>query len=160
MFFFLTLGTSRQAKAQYDPVKVNPKADKLYLLYQQHAADEKFLEGIATLQQAVALDKNFEDAWLSIAGMYTELKNYQAASTVDEAHRIARSIDSIYFKDYSLTYSINLAGLGKFKEALAAVEDFKSVPNLHESSLRAAAYRKQILSVRHRLCCKKKSFHL
>ena len=127
-----------QARAQYDPAKVNPKAAKLYLVSQQQAADDKFLEGIATLQQAVALDKNFEDAWLSIAGMYTELKDYQAA--VDN-YRIARSIDSIYFKDYSLTYSINLAGLGKFKEALAAVEDFKSVPNLHESSLRAAAYR-------------------
>jgi outer membrane protein OmpA-like peptidoglycan-associated protein len=126
------------SNAQYDPAKVNPKAAKLYLLSQQQASDEKFLDGIETLRQAVAIDKNFEDAWLSIAGMYTELKNYQAA--VDN-YRIARSIDSIYFKDYSLTYSINLAGLGKFQEALAAVEDFKSVPNLHESSLRAAAYR-------------------
>ena len=62
-----------------------------------------------------------------MAGMYGELKNYQAA--VDN-YKIARSIDSIYFKDYSLSYSINLAGLGKFEEALAAVNDFKVIPNL------------------------------
>jgi outer membrane protein OmpA-like peptidoglycan-associated protein len=127
-----------QAKCQYDPAKVNPKAAKLYLLSQQQASDDKFREGIETLKQAVAIDSKFEDAWLSIAGMYTELKNYQAA--VDN-YRIARSIDSIYFKDYSLTYSINLAGLGKFEEALAAVNDFKTVPGLHESSIRSAAFR-------------------
>ena len=141
MRFFYTclfLFSVIQAKSQYDPAKVNPKAAKLYLLSQQQAADDKFREGIETLKQAVAIDSKFEDAWLSIAGMYTELKNYQAA--VDN-YKIARSIDSIYFKDYSLTYSINLAGLGKFEEALAAVNDFKTVPGLHESSLRSAAFR-------------------
>jgi outer membrane protein OmpA-like peptidoglycan-associated protein len=133
-FFLLFI----RAEAQYDPAKVNKKAAKLYLQSQQQAGDDKFLEGIESLKQAVAIDSRFEDAYLSMAGMYGELKNYQAA--VDN-YKIAKKIDSIYFNDYSLSYSINLAGLGKFDEALAAVKDFKSVPNLNESSLRAAAYR-------------------
>jgi Tfp pilus assembly protein PilF len=118
--------------------KSDKKAAKLYLLSQQQAGDDKFLEGIESLKQAVAIDNRFEDAYLSMAGMYGELKNYQAAVN---NYRIARTIDSLYFKDFSLSYSINLAGLGKFEEALAAVEDFKSIPNLNESSLRSAAYR-------------------
>lgn len=124
--------------AQYDPAKVDKKAAKYYLQSQQQAGDDNFLAGIESLKQAVAIDKQFEDAWLSMAGMYGELKNYQAA--VDN-YRIARSIDSNYFKDYSLSYSINLAGLGRFEEALVAVNEFKSIPNLNASSLRSAAYR-------------------
>src|SRR5664279_742649 len=125
-------------QAQYDPAKVDKKAAKLYLQSQQQAGDDNFAAGIESLKQAVAIDNRFEDAWLSMAGMYGELKNYQAA--VDN-YQIARSIDSIYFKDYSLSYSIDLAGLGKFEEALAAINEFKSIPNLNESSLRSAAYR-------------------
>ena len=125
-------------KAQYDPAKVDKKAAKLYLRSQQEAGDDNFLAGIESLKQAVAIDSRFEDAWLSMAGMYGELKNYQAA--IDN-YRMARSIDSMYFKDYSLSYSINLAGLGKFEEALDAVNEFKSIPNLNASSLRSAAYR-------------------
>ncbi|HEY4966263.1 MAG TPA: OmpA family protein [Puia sp.] len=125
-------------QAQYDPAKVDKKAAKLYLQSQQQAGDDNFAAGIESLKQAVAIDNRFEDAWLSMAGMYGELKNYQAA--VDN-YQIARSIDSIYFKDYSLSYSIDLAGLGRFEDALAAVNDFKSIPNLNTSSLRSAAYR-------------------
>jgi outer membrane protein OmpA-like peptidoglycan-associated protein len=125
-------------QAQYDPAKVDKKAAKLYIQSQQQAGDDNFLAGIESLKQAVAIDSRFEDAWLSMAGMYGELKNYQAA--IDN-YRIARAIDSIYFKDFSLSYSINLAGLGKFEEALAAVNDFKTIPNLNTSSLRSAAYR-------------------
>jgi outer membrane protein OmpA-like peptidoglycan-associated protein len=127
-----------RVQAQYDPAKVDKKAAKFYLQSQQQAGDDNFLAGIESLKQAVAIDSRFEDAWLSMAGMYGELKNYQAA--VDN-YRIARAIDSGYFKDFSLSYSINLAGLGKFDEALAAVNDFKTIPNLNASSLRSAAYR-------------------
>ena len=127
-----------QAQAQYDPSKVDKKAAKYYLQSQQQAGDDNFPAGIESLKKAVAIDSRFEDGWLSMAGMYGELKNYQAA--VDN-YQIARAIDSIYFKDFSLSYSINLAGLGKFEECPSAVNDFKSIPNLNASSLRAAAYR-------------------
>jgi tetratricopeptide (TPR) repeat protein len=135
LFFLLIIF---RVQAQYDPSKVDKKATKYYFLSQQQAGDDNFLAGIESLKQAVAIDPRFEDGWLSMAGMYGELKNYQAAVN---NYQIARAIDSIYFKDYSLSYSINLAGLGKFEEALAAVNDFKSIPNLNASSLRSAAYR-------------------
>jgi outer membrane protein OmpA-like peptidoglycan-associated protein/tetratricopeptide (TPR) repeat protein len=134
LFFLLTM----RAQAQYDPAKVDKKAAKLYLQSQQQAGDDKFQEGIESLRQAVAIDNRFEDAYLSMAGMFVELKNYQEAVV---HYKIAQSIDSIYFKDYSLSFSIALAGLGKFDEALAAVNNFKSIPNLNESSLRSAAHR-------------------
>jgi len=127
-----------RATAQYDPARVDKKAVKLYMQSQQLAADDQFEKGIEALRQAVAIDNRYEDAYLSMAGMYSELKNYQGA--VDN-YRIARSIDSVYAQEYSLSYSINLAGLGKFEEAIAAVNDFKSIPNLNESSRRSAAYR-------------------
>ena len=126
------------ANAQYDPAKVDKRAVKFYDLSQEQGRNDQFREGIESLKKAVSIDKRYEDAYLSMAGMYSELKNYQAA--VDN-YKIAKSIDSLYFIDYSLSYSINLAGLGKFEEALAAVNDFKSIPNLRESSQRSAAYR-------------------
>jgi outer membrane protein OmpA-like peptidoglycan-associated protein len=126
------------ALGQYDPAKVNKKAVQYYNRSQILGADDKFKEGIESLKEAVAIDNRYEDAWLSLAGMYSELKNYQEA--VDN-YKIAKAIDSIYFLDYNLTYSINLAGLGRFEEALQVLHDFSSIPNLNESSLRSAAYR-------------------
>jgi outer membrane protein OmpA-like peptidoglycan-associated protein/tetratricopeptide (TPR) repeat protein len=134
LFCLLMLRT----QGQYDPAKADKKAVKLYNLSQLQAGDDKFSDGIESLKKAVAIDNRYEDAYLSMAGMYSELKNYQAA--VDN-YKIAKSIDSLYFIDYSLSYSINLAGLGKFEEALAAVKDFQSIPNLNESSRRLAAGR-------------------
>ncbi len=60
---------------------------------------------IALLQQCIALDKNYVDAYLSIAGVYAELKDHgQSVRYYEEA--IAR--DSSYTLDYKLPYSINL----------------------------------------------------
>ena len=131
---FLFLLTS-QVRAQYDPSKIDPKAVKLFDRANQLAYDDKLKEGIETLQKAVAIDNRYEDAYLSMAGMYVELKNYQEAYV---NFKTARSIDSIYFKDFSLGFSISLAGLGRFDEALVAVNDFYSIPNLKESSRRLA----------------------
>src|SRR6201994_766605 len=134
LFTFLII----QAQAQYDPAKIDKKAVQLFDRSMIEGRNGELKEGLELLKEAVAIDSHYADAYLSMAGMYTELKDYQAA--IDN-YKIARSIDSIYFKDYSLSYSITLAGLGKFEEALAAVNDFKSIPTLHESSQRAADYR-------------------
>jgi outer membrane protein OmpA-like peptidoglycan-associated protein len=127
-----------RSEAQYDPSKIDKKAVQLFDLSMEQGRDGNLQEGIATLKKAVAIDPGYADAYLSMAGMYTELKNYQAA--VDN-YRIAKSIDSIYFTDYNLSYSLPLAGLGKFEEALSAVIIFQTIPSLHESSIRSAAYR-------------------
>src|SRR5882724_1482254 len=98
------------ARAQYDPAKVNKKAAALYSKALDLARDDKFKEGIDLLKQSVAIDKNYAEAYLSMAGMYGELKNYQDA--IDNYEK-AKNIDSAYFKDYNLPYSINLAGKGE-----------------------------------------------
>ena len=127
-----------RAEAQYDPAKINRKAIQLFDISIQQGRDGNLQEGIESLKKAIAADSSYEDAYLSLAGMYTELKSYQLA--VDN-YKIAKAIDSFYFRDYSLSYSIPLAGLGRFEDALEAVRNFQSTPNLHESSLRAADYR-------------------
>src|ERR1700676_4257402 len=134
LFFLLMI----RAEAQYDPAKADKKAVQLFNISMEQGRDGNLREGIISLKKAVSIDSRYADAYLSMAGMYTDLKNYQAA--VDN-YKIAKSIDSVYFNDFNLSYSISLAGLGKFEEALAAVNDFKSIPTLHESSIRSADYR-------------------
>ena len=141
--FVLLLFFIQFARAQYDPSKVNKKAASLYLKALELARDEHFKEGIDLLKQAVNADKNYEEAYLSMAGMYGELKNYQDA--IDNYEK-AKAIDSAYFKDYNLPYSINLAGKGQFEKALSAVNDFLTIPNLNETSIKAAEYRKKCYS--------------
>ena len=137
LLFFLT-GTL--AKAQYNPDKVNKKAAQLYSKALELAQGDDFKGGIAALQQAVGIDKNFEEAYLSMAGMYGELKDYQNA--IDNYEK-AKAIDSDYFKDYNLPYSINLAGKGDFQRALDAVSVFLTVTDLNETSKKAGEYRQK-----------------
>jgi len=126
-------------QAQYDPSKVSKKAVQLYVKALDLARDDRFKEGIDLLQQAIKVDPKYVDAYLSVAGMYGELKNYQAA--IDHYEK-ARAIDSSYFVDYNLPYSINLAGKGEFDKALDAVNAFLNIPNLNDNSIKAGQYRK------------------
>ncbi len=135
IFSFLFSFLFIRVHAQYDPAKADKKAVKLYLKSQQEAGDDNFPLAIETLKKAVAIDNQYEDAFLAMAGMYSELKNYQ--SSVDN-YKLAEAIDPIYAASYNLNYSINLAGLGKFDEALAMINAFKTIPDLNQSSLRMA----------------------
>ena len=127
--------------AQYDPDKVNKKAVQLYnKALQQATGDDDLKSGIATLEQAIRIDKNYEEAYLSMAGMYAEMKNYQAA--IDNYEK-AKAIDSNFFLDYSLPYSIDLAGTGNFDKALRAIDRFLTIPNLNETSRKAGEYRQR-----------------
>lgn len=128
------------ATGQYDPSRVGKKAMTLFEQALEKARDGDFNAGIKVLQQAVKVDPRFADAYLSMAGMYGELKAYDSAIA---NYVRARAIDSIYFKDYNLPYSINLAGKGRFEEAIAALDDFVTIPNLNTSSIKAADYRKK-----------------
>jgi len=126
--------------AQYRPEKINKKAVRLYSKAIELAESNDFKGGIGVLQEAVKIDAGYADAYLSIAGMYGELKDYQGA--IDNYEK-ARAIDSNYFLDYNLPYSINLAGKGEFEKALAAVERFLTVTNLNEQSRKAGEYRQK-----------------
>ncbi len=135
-FFFLTV----QTRAQYDPEKVNKQAARLHSKALELAEGDNNNEAIQAWQQALAIDPRFEDAFLSLAGMYGQLKNYPLALVNFEK---ARAIDSNYFKEFNLSYSIDLAGVGNFQAAMDAVTTFLSIPNLNERSRNAGEYRRQ-----------------
>ena len=136
----LLVTTATRTFAQYNPDKVNKKAAQLYSKALEQAQNDDFKNAIETLKQSVNIYPGFEDAWLSMAGMYGELKNYGGAI---ESYEKARAIDSNYFKDYNLPYSINLAGKGDFATALQAVSIFLTVTNLNETSRKAGEYRQR-----------------
>ncbi len=134
------LSNTHTALAQYDPARVNKKAAQYYSKALELAQGGDFKSGIGTLELAVKADPRFEEAYLSMAGMYGELKNYQEAIVNYEK---ARAIDSNFFRDYNLPYSINLAGKGEFGKALDAVNIFLTIPNLNETSIKAGEYREK-----------------
>ena len=140
LLFLPALLALAPVRAQYDPDKVNKKAVVLYnKALQQAAGDGDLKAGIATLEQAVRIDKSYEEAYLSMAGMYGEMKNYHAA--IDNYEK-AKAIDSNFFLDYNLPYSIDLAGIGNFDKALQAIDNFLTIPNLNETSRKAGEYRR------------------
>lgn len=134
IFILLSIGAS----AQYDPARVGRKAQALYQQALKKAEDGDFKEGIALLGKAVSIDPRYLDAYLSIAGIYGEMKNYQQA--IDNYEK-AFAIDSNYAKDYNLPYSIDLAGKGEFEKAVHAIQTFLSIPDLNERGRKAAEYR-------------------
>src|ERR1700722_13829148 len=140
LLIILLLLAARLTQAQYNPDKVNKKAAQYYSKALELAQNDDFKGGIEALQQAVRIDNTYEEAYLSMAGMYGELKDYQGA--IDNYEK-ARSIDSTYFMDYNLPYSINLAGKGAFEQALAAVGSFLTVSDLNETSRKAGESRQR-----------------
>src|SRR6187551_118226 len=85
-------------QAQYNPAKVNKKAVQLYQKAMGLAQTDELQASIETLRQAVRIDSSYEEAYLSIAGMYGSFKDYQAA--VDNYEK-AKAIDSNFFIDYN-----------------------------------------------------------
>jgi len=118
----------------------NPKALKKYNEALVALEDNRSAEGIALLGNALQIDSNFIDAYLSLAGALGNTKQYKKAVTVYERARLK---DSIYFTPYLLPYAINLAGLGQFEEALAAIKKFLTLDGLSGRSLKAAQYRQK-----------------
>ena len=118
----------------------NKKAAEAYENAMLQLRDGLIKDAIPLLGKAIEYDPKFIDAYLSLAGVYGELKNY--AKSI-EFYDKAKGLDSAYFKYYYLPYSINLAGLGKFDEALNATNLFLAIPNLNDKSIKSAQYRKQ-----------------
>ncbi|HUQ67034.1 MAG TPA: OmpA family protein [Flavitalea sp.] len=121
-------------------IAARKKAEILYNQALTKASDGEYHEGIKMLNDAIKLDPYFFDAYLTLGGIYGELKEY--TSSVKNYEK-ARTIDSLNFKDYALPYSINLAGLGQFQKALDAVKNFLSISDLNASGRKAGEYRKR-----------------
>jgi outer membrane protein OmpA-like peptidoglycan-associated protein/tetratricopeptide (TPR) repeat protein len=113
----------------YDPEKVNKKAQELYQQAMERAQEGNIASATGILLKCVELDNKFVDAFLSLAAAYSQLKNYNTSIRYYEQ---AFAIDSVYTISYKLPYSVNLAGIGEFEKALAAVNQllaWKFSPN-------------------------------
>ncbi|HLY69423.1 MAG TPA: hypothetical protein VKR53_06815, partial [Puia sp.] len=117
LLFIFLLFSFYISNAQYNPDKIAKSAIKLYVKArdQATAGSANFPQVIALLREAVKIDSNYEEAYLSLGGIFQELKNYNEAILNFEK---AKNIDSNYFLDYNLSYSICLAGKGEFNKAL------------------------------------------
>jgi outer membrane protein OmpA-like peptidoglycan-associated protein/tetratricopeptide (TPR) repeat protein len=130
-----------QSKSQwYDPEKVDHKANTIYSLGINKAQNEEYSTAIKMINEALKIEPKFVDAYLSLAGIDANLKNY--SSSVSNFEK-AFSLDSVYSNYYLLPYSISLAGCGRFDEALRAVNSFLMNPKLNERSIKSGEFRKK-----------------
>lgn len=123
----------------YDPEKVNPKATAIYEQAYNEAKEGKYDLSIQHINEAIKLDAKFVDAYLSIAGIYADKKDYQNSITNFEK---GFALDSVYARHYLLPWSISLAGTGQFEKALQAVNKFLLIDKLNEQSKKAGNFRK------------------
>ncbi len=137
IFLFLS---SLSVFGQYDPSKINKKAIADYNAALEKAQDGHFDLALGLLQQAIEKAPEYVDAYLSMAGIFGQLKNYEQSTLWYEK---AFSLDSTYTADYLLPYSINLAGLGQFEKALTHINLLLARQTLGTTTRKAAEYRKK-----------------
>ena len=73
--FFISITVNAQ---WYDPQKVNKKAYSVYETAYQNAVDQNYTDAIANINKAIAIDPKFVEAYLSLGGIYADLKQYDS----------------------------------------------------------------------------------
>jgi len=140
LLIFLSGYTLIQAQG-YNPSKINKKALEFYQLAIERAEEGQYAESISALHKSIEADSRYVDAYLSLAGVYGQMKNYNSSV---EFYEKAFSLDPQYTSEYKLPYSINLAGLGRFDDALKTINEFLSDPRIkNPNSIKAGEYRKR-----------------
>jgi outer membrane protein OmpA-like peptidoglycan-associated protein/tetratricopeptide (TPR) repeat protein len=140
-FTFSLLHFSIVSAQPYDPSKVNKKVVQLYNQAIERAQDGNLIHAVGLLKQCIEQDNKYLDAYLSLAGVYGQLKNYKNSV---ECYEKAFVQDTNYTMDYKLPYSIQLAGLGEFEKALDVINELlEKKPPKNENSLKACQYRKR-----------------
>jgi outer membrane protein OmpA-like peptidoglycan-associated protein/tetratricopeptide (TPR) repeat protein len=141
LFSILFLLGAFVAQAQwYSYDKVGKKPIGFYTQAIEKAQDRDFKAAVPLLQKAIAEDARFVDAYLSLGGIYGEMKDYANSQLQYEK---AFALDSAYTRPYRLPYAINCAGAGLFEKALAATNAFLTTPGLNETSIKSGEYRKK-----------------
>lgn len=142
LWYFICFSCTCNLFAQsYDPARVDKKAFTFYNQAMEKAQGGQLEEAADLLQKAIQTDNTYLDAYLSLAGVYGQQKNYKAST---EFYEKAFARDPGYTIEYKLPYSINLAGLGEFEKALQAINDLlEKNPPRNSTSLKAAEYRKR-----------------
>ena len=128
------------AGAQSDKSKIDKKAVEAYNKGLQKIDENKYKDAVESFGEAIKQDPNYIDAYLSLAGVYGQLKQHALCI---ENYEKAFSLDSNYTSDLRLPYSINLAGDGQFEKALQTINALLSRTDLSANTKKAALYRKQ-----------------
>lgn len=126
--------------SQYDVSKINKKAVDAYNKGIEKAQDGKYDDAIGSMQEAINRDPKYIDAYLSLAGIYGQIKNRSLSVLTYEK---AFALDSNYTSDYRLPYSINLAGIGDFEKALTTINALLSRTSISPNTKKAATYRQK-----------------
>lgn len=134
---FCTLSSSAQ---WYDPQKVNTKLGYKYGEAINEARVKNYTRALQLLDECIATDSKFVDAYLSKAGVFSEQKKYKQATAF---YRKAIELDSVYCVTFLLPISVAYAGNGDFENALTAINRFLQKPNLNERTVKSAEYRKR-----------------
>lgn len=106
---------------EYRPEKISRKAVQLYEKAYEKASAGQSKEAISLLQEATDADENYADAWLALAKLQSEQKNYSYSVI---CFRRSMAIDINYTKPHLLSYAISLAGTGDFNKALEMTNRF------------------------------------
>lgn len=122
------------------PNKIHSKAEQLFNNGISKTQELDYKEAINLFRQATEKDTNFVAAFLSLAGVYGQIKEHNQATHFYETAFLK---DSATTKLYQLPYAISLAGKGEFEKALQAVNNYLANPNLGINSRKAGDYRKK-----------------
>ncbi|RYY95115.1 MAG: flagellar motor protein MotB, partial [Chitinophagaceae bacterium] len=126
------------ASAQYDPSRISKKAVEAYQKALMKIDESKWDDALDQLKEAVRRDPNYLEAYVSLAGLYSQLKDRPRSI---EQYEKAFAIDSSYLVEIRLPYAIALAGNGQFEKALAVVEDLAQRTRISNATRKAAEYR-------------------
>ena len=141
ILLFIAVFTSILSSAQYDPGKINKKAVESYEKAMEKIMEEKYHDAIESLKEAISRDPKYMDAYLSLGGVYGQLKDPQQSIEVYEK---AFLIDSNYIPGYvRLSYAVSLAELGQFEKALQLTHSVLALSKLDERTRKAAEYRRR-----------------
>jgi outer membrane protein OmpA-like peptidoglycan-associated protein/tetratricopeptide (TPR) repeat protein len=141
ILFIILFASSLSAKAQwYDADKMPAKAQMVYSGAIQALQDGEWQNAKILLNRAISMDGRYIDAWLSLAGLYGQLKKYDSAVYY---YQKGMALDSVYSANMLLPLSINLAGQGKFADAKAAVDKLIIYPEMDARTIKAAQYRQK-----------------
>ncbi len=139
ILFFVCLLAGLQAFAQgerqYDKKSVDTYEKALFRL-----RDGRIKEAIPDLLEAIRLDPTYPEPQISLANAYGQLKDYANSIIYFEKAFASDSANARYFL---WQYANSLAGLGRFDEALTAINRFLLLPNIGDKSTKSALLKKK-----------------
>ncbi|RYY38433.1 MAG: flagellar motor protein MotB [Chitinophagaceae bacterium] len=136
----LCLCLAAVGKAQYDPERISSKAQEAYENALTAVDHDDMNKAREYLLDAVRREPGYLEAYVSLAGVYSQLKDRKQSITNYEK---AFAIDSNYLTEIRLPYAIALAGDGQFQKALDVVTALLAKTNIGNNTRKAADYRRR-----------------